>query len=119
MNTTTGKDHKLFYSVSEVAQMLGISESNLRFWEKEFPTVIKPHKAGRGVRQYTQEDIQQVRTIYHLVKERGLTLEGARQALKRGRNVVDKNTAVIDRLKAVREELLTLSRELDKIKEEA
>lgn len=109
------KSHKLFYSVSEVAEMFGLNESNLRFWEKEFPTIIKPHKAGRGVRQYTEDDIKQVRLVYQLVKERGLTLEGARQALKRGRNVADKNVAVIDRLKAVREELLTISKELDNI----
>lgn len=110
--THNEKSLKRFYSVGEVAEQVGISESTLRFWEKEFPRIIKPHKAGRGIRQYTEEDIQQVHTIYQLVKVRGLTLEGARQALKRGRNVVDKQQAVIDRLTAVKEELLTLSKEL-------
>ena len=113
--TRNEKTWKRFYSVGEVASQVGISESTLRFWEREFPLVIKPHKAGRGVRQYTEDDILQVRTVYQLVKVRGLTLEGARQALKRGRNVVNMQQAVIDQLQAVKEELLTLSKELETI----
>ena len=74
------KDLKLYYSVSEVAQMLGVSESLLRFWEKEFPQ-ITPKKAGRGIRQYRKEDIDTLKLIYHLVKEQGMTLQGARQRL--------------------------------------
>lgn len=103
---------KLYYSVSEVAQMFDVSESLLRFWEREFPN-IKPHRAGRGVRQYTEDDIQEVRLVYQLVKERGMTLQGARDALKRGRKGVETHTAVIDRLTAVRDELQALSKELE------
>ena len=75
------KNLKLYYSVGEVAEMLGVSESLLRFWEKEFPQ-ITPKKAGRGIRQYRQEDIETLKLIYHLVKERGMTLQGARQRLE-------------------------------------
>lgn len=108
------KQLKLYYSVHEVAQMFDVSESLLRYWETEFPN-IKPHRAGRGVRQYTEEDIQEVRLVYQLVKERGMTLQGARDALKRGRKGVEKHSAVIDRLTAVRDELQAIAKELDNI----
>lgn len=108
------KQLKLYYSVHEVAEMLGVSESLLRFWETEFPN-IKPHRAGRGIRQYTEEDIREVRLVHQLVKERGMTLQGAREALKRGRKGVEKHTAVIDRLKTVRDELQAIGKELDNI----
>lgn len=106
------KQLKVFYSVTEVAQMVGVSESLLRFWETEFPN-IKPHRTGRGVRQYTETDIKEVRLVYQLVKERGMTLQGAREALKRGRKGVEKHAAVVDRLRAVYEELQVISKELD------
>jgi DNA-binding transcriptional MerR regulator len=76
------KDLKLYYSISEVAQMFNVAETLLRFWEKEFPN-ISPRKAGRGIRQYTKEDIEEIRLVYHLVKERGMTLQGARDTIKR------------------------------------
>ena len=75
------KDLKLYYSISEVAQMFDVNESLLRFWEKEFPQ-LSPKKGSRGVRQYRKEDIETVKLIYHLVKERGMTLPGARQRMK-------------------------------------
>jgi DNA-binding transcriptional MerR regulator len=69
MALNTNKELKLFYSISEVAKMFNVSETLLRFWEKEFPN-IKPRKAGRGIRQYSKDDIEEVRSVYHLVKER-------------------------------------------------
>ena len=77
------KDQKLYYSISEVADMFHINESTLRFWEKEFD-IINPRKTSKGTRFYKQEDIDHVRLIYHLVKERGFTLEGAKTHLKEG-----------------------------------
>ena len=71
------KKLKIYYSISEVAQMFNVNESTLRFWEKEFPQ-LNPKKAGRGVRQYKAEDIEVVKLIHYLVKERGMTLPGAR-----------------------------------------
>ncbi|MGN0258257.1 MAG: MerR family transcriptional regulator [Bacteroides sp.] len=100
------KDLKLYYSVSEVAEMLGVSESLLRFWEKEFPQ-ITPKKAGRGIRQYRKEDIDTLKLIYHLVKERGMTLQGARQRLEtNNKSQTDSNFELLERLRAIREELV-------------
>ena len=100
------KDLKLYYSVSEVAQMLGVSESLLRFWEKEFPQ-IAPKKAGRGSRQYRKEDIDTLKLIYHLVKEQGMTLQGARQRLEvNNKNQTTSNFELLERLRAIREELV-------------
>ena len=100
------KDLKLYYSVSEVAQMLGVSESLLRFWEKEFPQ-IAPKKAGRGIRQYRKEDIDTLKLIYHLVKEQGMTLQGARQRMEvNNKNQTTSNFELLERLRAIREELV-------------
>ena len=96
------KDLKLYYSVSEVAQMLGVSESLLRFWEKEFPQ-IAPKKAGRGIRQYRKEDIDTLKLIYHLVKEQGMTLQGARQRLEvNNKSQTTSNFELLGRGRAVR-----------------
>ena len=69
MPLSENKDLKLYYSISEVAKMFNVSETLLRFWEKQFPQ-IKPRKSGRNIRQYSRDDIEQVRLIYNLVKVR-------------------------------------------------
>ena len=92
------KDLKLYYSISEVAQMFDVNESLLRFWEKEFPQ-LSPKKGSRGVRQYRKEDIETVKLIYHLVKERGMTLPGARQRMKDNKELSE------DDLKRVEKEI--------------
>lgn len=96
---------KMYYSIGEVADMIGVNESLLRFWEKEFPQ-IKPNKAGRNIRQYRKEDIETIKMIYHLVKEKGMTLQGARQRLKVSKEATQRNFELIERLKAIREELV-------------
>ena len=113
MALNKNKDLKMFYSISEVAQMFNVSETLLRFWEKEF-TNIKPQKVGRGIRQYTKTDIEQVRLVYHLVKERGMTLQGARDMMKRDKSGgVNRQIEAIERLKSIRNELQSISRELN------
>lgn len=113
MALNKNKDLKMFYSISEVAQMFNVTETLLRYWEKEFPN-IKPQKGGRGIRQYTKDDIEQVRLVHHLVKERGLTLQGARDMLKRNKKGdVNRQIEVIDRLKAVKAELQEIGRNLN------
>ena len=72
---------KLYYSIGEVADMMGVNTSLLRFWETEFPQ-IKPHKNGKGTRYYTEKDITLIKEIYRLTKECGFTLDGARLQLK-------------------------------------
>lgn len=111
----TDKNPKQFYSISEVAAKFNVAETLLRFWEKEFPTVIKPRKGGRNIRMYSEKDIEKIGLIYHLVKERGLTLEGARKEITRKRGVEEstKNIDIINRLKTVRNELQAIGKELN------
>ena len=104
------KELKLYYSISEVAKMFDVNESLLRFWEKEFP-IIKPKKNAKGSRQYRKEDIENIRLIYHLVKEKGMTLLGARQKLKDNKEDTIQAIEIIDRLKEIREELLKMKKE--------
>ena len=112
MALNRNKELKLYYSISEVASMMNVTETLLRYWEKEFPN-IKPNKVGRGIRQYTKADIEQVKKVYHLVKERGMTLQGARDMLKRNKGgEIDRNVDVIERLKDIRAELQDISRDL-------
>lgn len=106
------KSLKIYYSISEVAAMFGVNESLLRFWEKEFPQ-LNPKKAGRGVRQYRKEDIEIVKLIYHLVKERGMTLPGARQRMKNNQEGTLRNFELVERLKAIRAELVGMRDALD------
>ena len=103
---------KLYYSIGEVAKMFDVKESLLRYWEKEFP-IISPKKAGGNVRQYRKEDIENIRLVYHLVKEKGMTLQGAKQKLKMNRETTIRTTEILDRLKLIREELVSMRKELD------
>ena len=114
MALNTNKDLKMYYSIKEVAQELSVTETTLRYWESVFPQVA-PYKGANGVRRYTKEDIKTLRTIYHLVKERKLTLAGAKKQLKNGgpKENAETNCDVIDRLKAIKEELLGIKQELD------
>ena len=106
------KNLKLFYSISEVAQMFDVNESTLRFWEKEFD-IIHPRKTEKGTRYYKQEDIDAVRLVYHLVKERGLTLAGARQKLKNNKEATLRQEEIVNRLKQIKEELTQIKKAFD------
>jgi DNA-binding transcriptional MerR regulator len=98
---------KLYYSISEVADMFGVNNSLIRFWEKEFD-IIRPKKNKKGNRMFTKEDIENFRVIYHLVKERGFTLQGAQQKLKENKSDTVNKVEVIHRLGKVKEFLLDL-----------
>ena len=106
------KELNLYYSIGEVAKMFDVNESLLRYWEKEFP-IISPKKAGGNVRQYRKEDIENIRLDYHLVKEKGMTLQGAKQKLMMNRETTIRTTEILDRLKLIREELVSMRKELD------
>ena len=106
------KELKLYHSIGEVAKMFDVNESLLRYWEKEFP-IISPKKAGGNVRQYRKEDIENIRLVYHLVKEKGMTLQGAKQKLKMNRETTIRTAEILDRLKLIREELVSMRKELD------
>ena len=103
----TDKELKLYYSIGEVAKMFDVNESLLRFWEKEF-SQLNPK-----IRQYRKEDIETVKLIYHLVKERGMTLPGARQRMKDNKEATLRNFEIVERLKSIREELIGMKESLD------
>lgn len=107
------KDLKLFYSIREVAEMFDVKDTTLRFWEQEFPKLLNPKKTGRGVRQYTKEDIEQVRIIHNLVKVRGMRIPAARELLRKNKSGVTQKAEVLTRLQAIRDELLEIKKELD------
>lgn len=106
------KDTKKFYSIGEVAQLIGESETLLRYWEKVFPS-INPRKSGRNVRQYTKEDIEEIRLVHNLVKVRGMKLEAARDAIRKNREGVAGVSQVMDKLLEIRAELVSIKKELD------
>ncbi len=112
MALNTNKELKTFYSITEVSEMFGISASNLRFWEKEFPS-IKPRKSGNNVRRYTKEDIEEIRLVYDLVKVRNMKLSTARELLHRNKQGAKDSSDLMDRLQNVRAQLMELKRELD------
>lgn len=94
---------KRYYTISEVADMFGVSKSLIRYWESEFE-FLKPHKNSKGDRRFTIQNIEQFDQIYTLVKEQGFTLEGARKALKTPtvKSPTDKSQQIIKNLTAVR-----------------
>ena len=92
---------KLYFSIGEVAEMFNVAPSLIRFWESEFD-IIKPKKNRKGNRQFTKEDIDNVRTIYHLVKEKGFTLQGAKEMLRNDGQAVRDKMELIDSLRRVR-----------------
>lgn len=101
------KNLKLYYSIKEVAEMFGVTDTLLRYWEKEFPQ-ISPRKSGRQIRQYSKEDIEEIRVIYNLVKVRGLKIAAAREILRKNKEGAQQTTEVVDRLKTLRAELVEL-----------
>jgi DNA-binding transcriptional MerR regulator len=109
-------EKRLFYSIQEVADHFAVNVSLLRFWEKEFEN-IRPRKTAGGTRQYTREDIQQIEIVYHLVKEKGMTLEGARQTLKSKKDDETKRADAVARLTEIKKELLLLEEEFDQLHE--
>lgn len=111
MALNKNKKLKLYYNIGEVADMLQVNESLLRFWEKEVD-LIKPKKSKGGTRQYTEDDIETIRMFYHLVREKGMTLQGAKNKLKNGKDSVQRNLEVIRRLENIKAEILAIKSEL-------
>ena len=102
---------KLYYSIGEVADMFRVNVSLLRFWEKEFD-ILKPKKNKKGNRMFTTKDLDNLKIIYHLVKERGYTLEGAKKKLKENKDDTINNIEIVNRLKDIRQFLAELKEEL-------
>lgn len=102
---------KKYYTIGEVALQLGIATSLIRFWESEFD-IIKPKKNRKGNRQFTAEDIDNVKLIYHLVRERGYTLQGAKDMIKKGPVETKSKIQMIDSLKEIKAFLLEIKNQL-------
>lgn len=92
---------KLYYTIGEVSEMLGLNASQIRYWETEF-TSLKPKKDRKGNRLFTKEDIETIKLIHHLVKEKGFTIDGAKTKLKNGGDDVVRKMKVIESLKKLR-----------------
>lgn len=101
MSFNKPKIEKHFYLIGEVAEMFGVNASLIRFWENEFDN-IKPHKNKKGNRMFTIESIEEVKLVYHLVKERGMTLKGAKQKIKDNRDDALDEYELVKRLKDIR-----------------
>lgn len=98
---------KLYYSIGEVAKMFDVNTSLIRFWEKEFD-ILKPKKNKKGNRLFTQKDVDNLKVIYHLVKERGFTLDGAKKKLRENKDDTIQNEQIVERLKEIRGFLVEL-----------
>ncbi|MEA3460520.1 MAG: MerR family transcriptional regulator [Bacteroidota bacterium] len=101
------KVEKLYYSIGEVAKMFDVNTSLIRFWEKEFD-IIKPKKNKKGNRLFTKKDIDNFHIIYHLVKEKGMTLKGAKKKMKENKEDTEHNFEIIRSLEQIKEMLTDL-----------
>jgi DNA-binding transcriptional MerR regulator len=105
------KTSKLYYSIGEVSKMFDVNTSLIRFWENEF-SVIKPKKNKKGNRLFTKKDVDNFHLIYHLVKERGYTLEGAKKKLRSNSDDTMNQMEMVKSLKNIKKFLLELKEEL-------
>jgi len=102
---------KLFYKISEVAKMFEVNISTVRYWEKEFD-ILKPKKNKKGNRLFTPKDVANLRIIFHLLKERGFTIDGARKKLKENKKDTIDNIEIVNHLRDIRGFLVKLREEL-------
>ncbi|HQQ93962.1 MAG TPA: MerR family transcriptional regulator [Bacteroidia bacterium] len=106
---------KLYFSISEVSELFDLNASTLRFWEKEFD-VLKPTKNKKGNRMFTKKDIEYIARIVELVKDKGFTIQGAKEQLKQrgGQKQLNENTAkAIRKLEEIKQKLIGLGRQLE------
>ena len=103
------KIEKLYYTIGEVAEILNENTSLVRFWAQKFPEYIKPARNKKGNRLFTADDLANFRLIYYLVKERGMTLEGASKRLKDNKSGVDRRVDVVEILTGIKDRLLEVS----------
>jgi DNA-binding transcriptional MerR regulator len=107
MDEEEPKIEKLFFTIGEVAEQFKVNTSLIRYWEKEF-TILKPKKNKKGNRLFTQKDIDNLHLIYHYVKERGMTLSGAKLKMKDNREDTVNNFEAVKKLKDIRQQLLEI-----------
>jgi DNA-binding transcriptional MerR regulator len=105
------QEGKRYYSIGEVAKAFDVNTSLIRFWDKEFD-ILKPKKNAKGNRMFTPEDVKNLQLIFHLVKERGFTLEGAKTHLKEGQKKTLDKFEIINKLEAVKAQLTAIKNQL-------
>ena len=103
---------KNYYKIGEVAKAFDVNASLIRFWEKEF-AILQPRKNRKGDRMFSKEDVENLKLIYHLVKEKGFTLEGAKSKLKLEAKKVKENQSIIDKLEHIKQELIKIKKGLN------
>lgn len=109
------KEHQIekkYYTIGEIASIFKVNTSLIRFWEQEFD-IIKPSKNKKGNRQYTKDDLESVKLVYSLVKEKGFTLQGAKDKIKEKRNLLQNNMEMVESLEKVKSFLIDLKNRLD------
>ncbi len=106
------KPEKLYYSIGEVAEILGESTSLVRFWSDTFTDFVKPERNRKGNRRFHPSDVENLKIIHHLVKDLKMTLDGAAARMKNNREGLDNRTEVVARLRGIRESLLEISKSL-------
>ena len=106
---------KLFYKIGDVAEMLGIPCSTLRYWEKQFD-MLSPSRAPKGHRRYTPADVEKIRKLYYLVKEKGYKIEAARDELQKNPDVIDYKFRAVERLRTLKAHLQDLIATMDKLR---
>jgi DNA-binding transcriptional MerR regulator len=111
MTHSEKRPDKLYYTIGEVAEIFKLNTSLIRYWEKEFD-IINPKKNKKGNRLFTKEDIDNFHLIFHLVKEKGYTLKGAKQKLKEHPEFTSQNFEIIKSLKKIRSFLLDIKKEM-------
>lgn len=103
---------KLYYTIGEVAEMLGENTSLVRFWTNSFPRVLNPKRNGKGNRLYTEQEIAILKEIHYLVKESGMTLDGAAKRLSQEKDQITRNVKILDSLKSMREQLVDIKKSM-------
>ena len=111
MKDTNNISEKLFFKIGEVAKIFNVNISAIRFWEKEFD-ILKPKKNKKGNRLFTQRDMENLKIIHYLLKERGFTVEGAKKKLKENKNDTINNVEIVSHLKDIRSFLVQLREQL-------
>lgn len=106
---------KKYYKISEVAEIIGVAQSALRFWESQFP-IVSPKRNAKGTRFYTSKDIERLRMIRYLLKDKGLHIEAAREALRTNREGLERQARAVERLRSIRSTLAEMLDALHKLR---
>jgi len=101
------ENQKIYYSIGEIAEILNVKNSLIRFWEKQFD-IIKPKKNSRGNRIFTKNDLENLLLIHHLLKEKKYTIQGAKKKIRENKSGVKRNFEIITKLKKIRSQLVEI-----------